>query len=318
MQRETSQFATLLVAGSLLVAIPLFAQSENQTGQGQAVLTIVPNKNAPAPTLTQQQLNIKVDGKDSNITGLRQFGPDAPVELIILIDDTARTSLATQFSDVEHFIQSLPPNTAATLAYMQNGRANIMGPFSPDRTETVRGLHMTGGGPPGVNASPYFCLADLANHWPSNNPSARREVVMISDGVDYYNLRYDPEDPYVETAIKEAVRAHLIVYSIYWRNEGRIDRSWYETDAGQNLLSQVTDATGGNSYWQGQGNPVSLQPYLEDIVRRLNDQYELSFMAPSSGRTEVMSLKLKADIPGAKVDAPQQVLVLGSETANQQ
>ena len=317
MSRIASPFAALLAVGSLLAAVSIFAQSENQPGQGQAVLTVVPNKNAPAPTLTAQQMNIKVDGKESNIANLKPFGPDSRVELAILIDGASRTSLGNQFSDIEHFVQALPPNTRAALAYMENGRAEFTGPFSADRADTLRGLRLTGMGVPGISASPYFCLADLANHWPSNDRSARREVVMITDGVDYYDLRYDPEDPYVQTAINQSVRAHLIVFTIYWRNEGRIDRSWYETDAGQNLLFQVTGATGGNSYWQGLGNPVSLQPYLEDIGRRLGNQYELSFLAPSSGRTEVETFKLKAEVSGAKIDAPQEVLVLGSEMANE-
>ena len=33
--------------------------------------------------------------------------------------------------------------------------------------------------------------------------------------------RYDPEDPYVETAVNDSVRAGLIVYSIYWKDMGR-------------------------------------------------------------------------------------------------
>jgi hypothetical protein len=107
------------------------------------------------------------------------------------------------------------------------------------------------------------------------------------------------------------VRSHMVVYSIYWRNVGRIDRSVGATDAGQNLLAQLTQATGGNDYWIGFGDPVTIKPYFDDITRRLNNQYEIAFMAPSNGKPQVVNFKLKVNAAGAKVDAPQQVLVLG-------
>jgi hypothetical protein len=314
MESRSAKLAALVAAASFLLGIAAFAQSENQPGQGQAVVTVLPGKNAPAPAIAQQQLSVKVNGKESTVTRWKQFGPNAPVEMVLLIDGAARTSLGTQMQEIEKFVQSLPANTSATIAYMQNGEAVLSGPLTTDRAETLRGLHLTGG-ISGISASPYFCLSSLAKQWPSNNGQARREVVMVTDGVDYYNgaLRFDPEDPYVQTAIEDSARAQLVVYSIYWRNTGRLDRTMAATNAGQNLLGEVTEATGGNSYWEGFGDPVSFQPYFEDIERRLNNQYELGFMAPSHGKTEVDSFKLKVSDAGAKIDAPEQVLVLGSE-----
>ena len=104
-----------------------------------------------------------------------------------------------------------------------------------------------------------------------------REVVMITDGVDYYEMRFDPEDPYVLSAIKDSAKAGMVVYSIYWMNLGRVDYSFYQNNASQSLLAMVSDATGGKSYWQGMGNPVTLQPYFEDLSRRLANQYEIGF-----------------------------------------
>lgn len=306
--------APWLAAGVLLAAMPVLA-APSERGNGAAVITVLPSKNAPAPTIPQQDLSAQINGKSASITGWKPL-QNSPTELVVLIDGAARTSLGSQFSDIQRFVQNLPPNVKATVAYMQNGQAVLAGPLTSDRAQALRGLHIPAGGVPGVSASPYFCLADLASHWPSNDRDARREVVMITDGVDYYDLRYDPEDPYLQAAINQSVRAHLVVYSIYWRNIGRVDRSGYETDAGQNLLAQLTQATGGNTYWQGYGNPVSLQPYFQDIEKRLMNQYEISFMAPAAGNPRLESFKLKVSTPGVKLDAPQQVLVLGSETAN--
>lgn len=317
MHSQFFKLTALFAAASVLPLIPAVAQSANQQSQGQAIVTVLPSKGAQVPAISQQELSIKINGKNSTVNRWQQFNPNSPVQLVILIDGAARSSLGTQMNDIGKFVQSLPSNVSATIAYMQNGSAALTGPLTTDRAQILRGLHIPSGGVPDISASPYFCLSSLAEHWPSNDLQARREVVMVTDGVDYYDgaMHYDPNDPYVEKAISDAVKAQLIVYSIYWRDLGRLDRTMAATDAGQNLLLEVTQATGGESYWQGFGDPVSFEPYFQDIDRRLNNQYELGFMTPSNGKTQIESFKLKLSAPNAKVDAPQQVLVLGSEMA---
>jgi hypothetical protein len=202
----------------------------------------------------------------------------------------------------------MPANTKIAIAYMENGRAVFTGPLSSDPSQILKGLRLTGGGV-GVSASPYFCLSDLAKSWPSHDASARREVVMISDGVDDYNLRYDPEDPYVQAAITDSIRSGLVVYSIYWISQGRIDSTAYENNAGQNLLLEVTQATGGNSYYQGTGNPVSFNDYFRDLRVRFQNQYKVGFNSELKGKPEVQSFSLKVNGPSAKIVSPQQVYV---------
>jgi len=304
--------ATVLMEGAALLAIPVFAQAENQ-GQGQAVVTVLPAHGNEMPaSLTSQDLTLKVNGKDSTITNFTPLrGINDRLELVIMMDSGARTSLGTQLGEVREFVKNLPSGSKVTLAYMENGVARLTGPLSTDHDQVLKGLHLPAGYP-GADASPYFCLSNLAKNWPSSDRSARREVVMISDGVDYYDARYDPQDPYMESAIADSVRAGVVVYSIYWENRGRFDRSRWGNFAGQNLLLEVTQATGGNSYWQGMGNPVSFRPFLQDIQRRLQNQYEVSFTAPLKNKPEVGSLKLKVNGISGKVDAPGEVYVVRS------
>ena len=303
-------FAMILVAGVLMTAAPAFPQNENE-GRGQAVITVLPlhDREATPANLSQQDLAIKINGKDSTITNWTPLrGENDRLELVLLIDGAARTSMATQFGEITNFVKTLPPTAKFAIAYMENGQAVLTSPLTTDRAQALKGLHIPGG-VPGISASPYFCLSNLAQHWPSNDRGARREVVMITDGVDYYNPRYDPEDPYMQAAITDSVRAGLVVYSIYWQNQGRFDRSMRGTDAGQNLLLSVTQATGGNSYWEGFGNPVSFQPYFQDLDRRLQNQYEVSFTTQLKNKPDVENMKLKATGISGKIDAPQQVLV---------
>ena len=305
-----------LTAAAILTACSAFAQKNDQTGQGRAVVTILPSaKNGTVSQVPAQSLKLKVNGKDSSVTNFTPLEEsNSPVELVLLIDGGSRTSLGSEFNEIQNFVKEMPPNSKMAIAYMDSGQAAFASPLSSNAADVLKGLHLSTGFP-GSNASPYFCLSDLAKKWPSHDRTARREVLMITDGVDNYERRYDPEDPYVATAINDSVRAGLVVYSIYWKDMGRANNTWYENNAGQNLLLLVTQATGGNSYWEGLGNPVSLQPFLQDLRRRLNHQYELTFTAPSNGKPEVETLKVDLKVPSAKVDSPQKVLETGPTTA---
>lgn len=310
MKMRVFPVAVLAAGFFTFAATTVFAQSDFNQGRGKAVVTVVPQKNASvSPEISENQLALKVNGKPATVSKWERLqGSSAPLQLVVMIDDGARRSIGTQLKDIAQFIQKLPPSAEVAVAYMDNGRANFSGPLSRDHSAVARELRQPLG-QPGVSGSPYFCLSDLAHHWPSNNQSARRTVVMISDGVDNYEVRYNPEDPYLQAAIHDAVRSRISVYSIYWRSGGAFDRSWYAASDGQNLLAELTDATGGYSYWQGVGNPVSLQPYFENLSKRLSNQYGLTFTVPLSGNPGVEALSLRANGASAKLVAPKQVYV---------
>lgn len=304
-------FFACAVAALLTSAPGMYAQNGDFSGHGNAVVTIVPShSNEQQLNVSQQDVRqIKVDGKEAQVTSWAPL-TNNPVELIFLIDSSARSSLGTQLDEISKFVREMPPNTKMAIAYMENGTAVFTQPLSSNPVQVLQALRIPAG-PFNASASPYFCLSDLAKHWPSNNRSARRVVVMISDGIDYYDLRYDPEDPYVHAAVGDSVRNGLIVYFLFWADVGRISRMGFEQNAGQNLMSEITSATGGYSYWQGLGNPVSFQPYFEDLRRRLDNQFGLHFDANLSGNggPQVQRFDLKMSVPNAKVDAPQKVLV---------
>jgi hypothetical protein len=308
------EIAILTTAMALLMAVTTYAQ--NGGGHGQAVVTVLPKHEGELPaSVTNQDLAVKVNGKNAKVTKWKQYeSPGNNLELVLLIDNSARSSLGRQMGDIAQFIKSLPPNVISAIAYMENGRAVFAAPLSADHDQVLRALHLPVGGA-GASASPYFCLSDLAKNWPSNDAEARREVVMVTDGVDNYERRLDLDDPYVQAAITDSVRARLVIYSIYWLNQGRADSTLSANFAGQSLLAQVTQATGGKSFWEGTGNPVSFEPYFDELTRRFRNQYELGFTSTLGSKTEVETLKLKLSAPGTEVDTPQQVLVVPAAPA---
>jgi hypothetical protein len=310
MRMKNLGMAIGMAAATLWMATPAFPQGDVHAGRGQAVVTVMPKHHSElSPNLTQRDLSLKVSGKESSVTGwLPLRGADDKLELVLLIDSSAR-DLGRQFEEIRSFVQTLPPHTSIAIGYMQNGSAVFSRPFSVDHAEVLRALHMPGGSA-GSSASPYFCLSDLAKHWPAGDPGARHEVVMVTDGREPYTEHYDPDNTYVQAAITDSVRAGLVVYSLYWTRWSNAVNLPEGTNSGQNYLASVTQATGGASYGFGSSNPVSFQPFFEEISRRLENQYRLSFSARLDGKPVVDSLKLKNGGMAADITAPQQVFVM--------
>ena len=228
---------------------------------------------------------------------------------MVLLDDSSRGNLGLQLADIRSFITGLPPTTQVAIGYMRNGAPNLAQNFTSDHAQAVKSLRLPSG-TAGSNGSPYFCLSDLVKHWPGGYSNVRREVIMVTDGVDRYSGgRYDPEDPYVQAATSDAQNAGVIVYSIYYRGAGRFDRNAFVTDGGQNYLTQVSGATGGKVYLEGFGNPVSFAPFLSDIQHKLQNQYELSFV--SSSKPGLQQIKVKTSQPNTSLLYPASVPIGG-------
>lgn len=293
-----------MTAAALMLTVQGFAQDEKAEGQGQAVITILSKHNELAPTIPQTDVSAKINGKDSAITGWQPFkGANDSLELVVLMDSGAR-NIGRQLEEIAHFIQNQGPDTKVALGFMQNGRAVLAGPLSADHKQVSSELHL----PIGPTTNPYFSVSDLAQNWPSQDRKARREVILISDGVDPENRRFDPEDPYMEAAIKDSLKAGMVLFSIYWHS-GPGGENAVTSDGGQSLLSELSQATGGNSYWSGSANPVSFQPYFDDVMKRLDNQYGIEFKAHLDRKPTVETFKLKVEGIGLQVTAPQQVYV---------
>jgi hypothetical protein len=267
-------------------------------------------------SVEQQDVSIRVDGKPTQVDSWFPLrGAAGALELVLLIDGGARNLDGSKFDEIRHFILGLKPDVKVAIAYTQNGAARFSTPLTADHALAASGLHMT----TGPTASTYFSLSDLAKNWPSHQRRARREVIMISDGVEPYSPRYDPENTYVQTAIHDAVRSGLVVYAIAWNHRGGFSNDTNSNsafqDSGQNYLIQLTTDTGGYSYGIGEGNPVSFHTFFDEIARRLDNQFLLGFSAPLSGKPVIQSLKLKFKGFAAEVVAPQLVLVDAAGTA---
>ena len=160
---------------------------------------------------------------------------------------------------------------------------------------------------PGENGSPYFALSDLAKHWPSKQPTGRRVVLMLTDGVDRYFGTAIMDDPYVDNAIHDALKEGVMVYSIYLRGAGFYGRGDWTTNVAQSRLLEVSQETGGYAYFLDFTDPVTITPFLKDFQERLDHQYEVTM--EDLRAKGVQTVKLRVETPGLKVEGPTRIYV---------
>ena len=289
----------------VLAQTALQAEPPQIMGQGEAVVTVHAKNGKTAVAPTPEQLHLSVDGRQAQVTAIDSLNStSSPIEMVLLIDSGLSSSLATQYEELSGFISSLPKETSIALAYMQNGQAVLATPLTSDPAVARKGLRLPLG-MRGISASPYFCLTDLAEHWPSSATGVRRVVVMITDGFDPYEPFFNPDDPYLQQAISKSVRAGIQVNSIFWGSP-RFRRAAF---IGQNLLDIVSNATGGVSYGFGFMNAVSIAPYLSQVRTQLDSQYLIHFTATRRGKDDVLDARMKTEGFNAKLETPQKVLL---------
>ena len=297
--------ATLLLLVAPLVTVPSARAQQEGPQPTQALITVT--SKAPQP-LTPPEVTLDLNGKATPLTALTPLAP-METQVAILIDDGLRTSVARQPSDIQKFIQTLPAGTEVFVGYMQNGRVAPTQAFTSNLAAASASLRIPFGSP-GISASPYFCLSDFAKNWPSESAvygsqstgggRKARFVLMLTNGVDPYNGSVSPlnqNSPYVQNAINDAQRAGIVVSAIYYGDAGI--RGGAANFSGQSYLSQVAEATGGDSYWQGTSNPVALAPYLAHFASDIAQTYVASFIAPPS--RDLLRLRAKSDAKGLKL-----------------
>jgi len=234
-------------------------------------------------------------------------GDNAALELFVLLDDGSGITLGTELESLRRFITSQPASTKVAVAYMQNGTAKVQQNLTSDHALAAQSLRLPEG-VSGIKGSPYFALSDLAKHWPES--SARREVLMVTDGIDRYYGSGDPDDPYLSAAIQDARLAGIVVYAIYTPGVGHFGHSYWQTYWGQIYLSRLTDETGGESYSVGfTGPPVNFDPYLDDMERHLAHQYWLTFAAKPQKKSGWQRVKITTEVSNAELVSATKVYV---------
>jgi len=299
----------ILTAGFALGGLGLLAVDAPQTPPAsvpvQMVVTVEARHGAEIPALQHGDVQAYERHERLQVTDLMALkGENAGLELFFLMDDSSNTSLGMQLGDVRKFIEAQPAATAIGVGYMRNGTVDIVQNFTTDHSHAAKGLRLplSSGG---AMASPYLSLSDLIKRWPRT--AARREVVMVTSGVDPLG-GMGPMNPYMDAAIEDAQRSGVIVYAIYTPAAGHGGHSFYRINWAQNHLAQIAEETGGEAYMLGFGAPVSFAPYLEEIAGHLANQYRVTFLKPGE-KAGLHDVKFTTEVPNAELVAAKKVFV---------
>jgi hypothetical protein len=275
------------------------------------VVTLEPRRDSKIPAVEQQDIVVE-QGRDKRpVTGFKALtGDEGGLQLLLLIDDSARGSFDTEIGALKQFINSLPQNSEAGVAYMRNGTAAFTQKFTRDHAAAANSIRVALG-PGGADVSPYDSLSDAVKKWPKPG-AVRKEVVMISSGIEGLGGGAYEDNPYVQAGINDAIKAGVVVHTIYSPSVGHFGHSFWRNTWGQNFLSELADETGGDSYIMGYGSPVSFQPFLQQILSRLQSQYQLTFLAKPVNKAGLQPVRISVTNKDASIAAPDKVYVRAS------
>ena len=296
-----------LVLGLALRAPSLSAQQAASSGgvPVRVVVTVEARHGKEIPVINREDVMVHQGRDRAQVTGwLPLQGDRAGLELFLLLDDASDMSLGSQLDDLRRFINAQPATTAISVGYMRNGTVDIVQNLTTDHASAAKALRLPLGSV-GAYASPYLSVVDLIKRWPES--PVRREILMISNGID--PLGGGPSNPYLDSAIEQAQRDRVLIYTIYATGVGHLGHSFWRFNWGQNNLSRLADETGGEAYFQGFGTPIAFAPYLEDFTNKLDHQYLLTFLAKAGKKAGFQRVKLQTEVPNADLVVPDRVYV---------
>jgi hypothetical protein len=304
--------SALTIVG-MLIAAPLSPAQQTATINVPVQIAVTPTfaRDKRMPQINPEDVVVKQGKQRLQVTEwIPAQGDRAGLDLFILIDDATSPSLGSNLGELRTFIKAQPPTTSVGVGYMRNATVQIAQNLTTDHVAAARALRLPLGNA-GAYGSPYLSAINLMKRWPENQN--RREVVMITDGID--RARGGPRwrglsnNPDVDSASAVAIRTGTIIHTIYAPGSGRLHRNYWEATNGQMGMAKLSDTTGGESFFLGLQSPVSFKPYLDDLQKVLDNRYWLSFIAKPGTKPGLRYITLSTEVAGVEFSAPDAVWV---------
>jgi hypothetical protein len=265
--------------GALLLLSGLVAATGLAAGPGTVNLTVtaVGKKNTSPPVVTRDEVQFYVNKERTQIADWKHGGK---LYLAVVIDDSLNGDIANQWSDLKTFFLEQPDTTYISVSYARNGTAMLVQDFTNEHELAAKSLRIPLGGG-GAFSSPYLAVLDLMKRWPTSPD--RHSILLISSGIDYFRGGFDYRSPDLDSTISRAQKQNINVWTIYAPDAGHRGRGFFLSTRAQSNLSELSDATGAESFYLGTGEPVTLKPYFDELATHLNNQYLLTFKAGGGG-----------------------------------
>lgn len=300
----------------VLIAVALASSLAAQTAPPQSAspdlvqvtITATGRSGAMPPVLGRQDVSVHQSNQPRPVVSLIPANSSkAPLDLVILVDDSLNTNLGLQFRGLKEFIRSLPENTRIAIAYGANGMARMQQNFTTDRAAAEKAIRLPNAQFQGSSGI-YFALNDLIKKWPAG--ADRREVLLISDGIDLtYGI--DESTPGQNLALNQAIRTaqrnNITVYCLFASGAGFLARNQFLIMNGQSCLGKLALDTGGDSFFLGFQTPVSFHPFLQALTKMIEQQYLLTFRAALPQKAGFHSLNVSTEMPRVELLAPTHI-----------
>jgi len=313
--RKSPYISSVLLVLAAVLGSLFPAHAQDQAASSNVTVTTVvtalgPKYTAP-PALGKQDINVTEGKQKREVTNwVPAQGDKAALQLAIVIDDADSQDLATQLSDLKNFISSQPASTAIGVFYASNGTVQPASQFSTDHEAVAKSVRIPLGYT-GAYSSIYLSVMSLMKGWPVTG-GARREILLIADGIDRFRGDY-PISPDVDSTTINAQRAGVMIHTLFATGVGRATRNSFRLNLGQSNLAKIADATGGEAFFQGFFTPVSYAPFLQQLDMVLKNQYWLSWATERAKKPkgELRSFKVRTEQRGVEISAADKVFIPG-------
>ena len=249
-----------------------------------AVSAIVRNKSGqPIPNLTRDDFLLKQDGKPQPITAFSQ-GSSLPLTLALMVDTSGsqRAYVPYEIAAGRAFFPAMltRPDDRAVLVQFDSTVLQLV-KLTTNKTTLVHGLaYLTQPhdyiGTPGPGGTLLFDAICAVSHLELGTQLGRRAMVVLTDGGDN-GSHFSQKD-----AIREAQRADIMIYTIYYSNGG----------GDEGALRDLSRQTGGREFTVGPAS--TLQQIYASIAADLRLQYELGYRPPDTRPNKYHKIDLRA------------------------
>lgn len=347
MKNHAVTFGTLIAVATFGFQGQLARSQEASAPGSVQVHMVIANEGVQtgddAPVLTPGNVHIKQGKTTLRVTQvIPAKGNNAALQLFIMIDDTCDTSsIGNNLNDIRDFVSAQPATTVIGIGYMSNAGVQIAQNFTADHSLAAKAIRLPRG-TLSTQDSPYLSLMSLLKGWPQQK--VRREVIMVSDGIDRLRGTGSPANAFesslssrnryggtagnrsmyaqmpsatgmptisidAEPASEMSQRYGVIVHGIYSPGVGRLGRNGWEAQLGQSGIGMIADETGGEYFALGTQNPVSFKPYLDRLQKVLDNQYFLVFEAVPKKKSGLQRVNISSEAATSEIAAADNVWV---------
>jgi hypothetical protein len=297
------------MCAALLVSEPPPGTNPTSTGVPvRMTVTVNVDKGKRMPQIDMKDVSVKKNKEQLQVTEwVPAQGDHAGLELFFLIDDASISTLGNQLKDLSDFFNAQPATTAIGVGYARNATVEIRQEFTTDHALAAKALRLPLTNV-GAFGSPYLSVTDLMKRWPAS--SNRREVVLVTDGIDRANRgRNALVNPDVDTAARVTQETGTIIHTLYFPGVGHWRRNFWEANSGQNGIAKLADVTGGESFFLGVQTPVSFSPYLDQLQRILDNQYLMTVSAKPGKKAALQYVTVTTEVAGVDFSTPDAIWV---------